>query len=130
MADFAFRSGKALTNGLFGTLPSGGQALARYGLAPALVALAFAARALLAPVLEHDAPFLFFVPAVLAASGLGGVGPGVIATGLGLVLGLLEAFAAGYLSSQYKDAVAFLVILIVLLAMPRGLFGRAPVERV
>ena len=48
----------------------------------------------------------------------------------GLLLGLLEAFAAGYLSSQYKDAVAFLVILIVLFAMPRGLFGRASVERV
>jgi branched-chain amino acid transport system permease protein len=43
---------------------------------------------------------------------------------------LLEAFTAGYLSSQYKDAVAFLLILIVLLAMPRGLLGRAPVERV
>ncbi len=40
------------------------------------------------------------------------------------MLGLLEAFAAGYLSSQYKDAVAFLVILIVLFAMPRGLFGQ------
>jgi branched-chain amino acid transport system permease protein len=48
----------------------------------------------------------------------------------GLLLGLFEAFAAGYVSSQYKDAVAFLVILIVLFAMPRGLLGRAPVERV
>jgi branched-chain amino acid transport system permease protein len=48
----------------------------------------------------------------------------------GLLLGLLEAFAAGYLSSQYKDAVAFLVILLVLFAMPRGLFGRASIERV
>jgi branched-chain amino acid transport system permease protein len=48
----------------------------------------------------------------------------------GLLLGLLEAFAAGYVSSQYKDAVAFLVILIVLFAMPRGLLGKASVERV
>ena len=41
------------------------------------------------------------------------------------LLGLLEAFSAGYLSSSYKDAVAFLVILVVLFAMPQGLFGRA-----
>ncbi|TMJ85311.1 MAG: branched-chain amino acid ABC transporter permease [Alphaproteobacteria bacterium] len=65
-----------------------------------------------------------------AAAMLGGIGSAVGAVIGGLVLGLLEAFAAGYVSSQYKDAVAFLVILIVLLAMPRGLFGRAPVERV
>ena len=64
-----------------------------------------------------------------AAAMLGGIGSAVGAVIGGLVLGLLEAFAAGYVSSQYKDAVAFLVILIVLLAMPRGLFGRAPVER-
>ena len=65
-----------------------------------------------------------------AAAMLGGIGSAVGAVIGGLVLGLLEAFAAGYVSSQYKDAVAFLVILIVLLAMPRGLLGRAPVERV
>ena len=41
-----------------------------------------------------------------------------------------KAFAAGYVSSQYKDAVAFLVILLVLFAMPRGLFGKATAERV
>jgi branched-chain amino acid transport system permease protein len=65
-----------------------------------------------------------------AAAMLGGIGSAVGAVVGGLLLGLLEAFAAGYVSSQYKDAVAFLVILIVLLAMPRGLFGRASVERV
>ena len=48
----------------------------------------------------------------------------------GLVLGLLEAFAAGYVSSQYKDAVAFIVILAVLFVMPNGLFGRTRIERV
>ena len=77
----------------------------------------------------------FLIGAVLALKGfaaamLGGIGSAVGAVIGGLVLGLLEAFAAGYVSSQYKDAVAFLVILIVLLAMPRGLFGGAPVERV
>jgi branched-chain amino acid transport system permease protein len=65
-----------------------------------------------------------------AAAMLGGIGSAVGAVTGGLLLGLLEALAAGYVSSQYKDAVAFLVILLVLFAMPRGLFGRAPIDRV
>jgi len=65
-----------------------------------------------------------------AAAMLGGIGTAAGAVVGGVLLGLLEAFAAGYLSSQYKDAVAFLVILAVLFAMPQGLFGRAKVDRV
>jgi two-component system, LuxR family, sensor kinase FixL len=65
------------------TLRSG---LARYGLALALVALAFALRALLEPSLQHDSPFLLFVPAILLASGLGGFGPGFVATILSIAL--------------------------------------------
>jgi branched-chain amino acid transport system permease protein len=61
---------------------------------------------------------------------LGGIGSAVGAVAGGLLLGLLEAFAAGYLSSQYKDAVAFIVILLVLLVVPRGLLGKPSVERV
>jgi branched-chain amino acid transport system permease protein len=59
-----------------------------------------------------------------------GIGSAVGAVAGGLLLGLLEAFAAGYLSSQYKDAVAFIVILLVLLVVPRGLLGKPSVERV
>ncbi len=65
-----------------------------------------------------------------AAAMLGGIGSALGAVIGGLVLGMLEAFSAGYVSSKYKDAVAFLVILIVLFAMPQGLFGRGKVERV
>ncbi len=65
-----------------------------------------------------------------AAAMLGGMGNPVGAVVGGLLLGLLEAFGAGYLSSTYKDAFAFLVILIVLLVAPQGLFGRRAVERV
>ena len=65
-----------------------------------------------------------------AAAMLGGIGSAAGAVVGGIVLGLLEAFSAGYISSQYKDAVAFLVILAVLFAMPQGLFGKARVERV
>ncbi len=38
--------------------------------------------------------------------------------------------AAGYVSSAYKDAVAFLLILAVLVLKPSGLFGRRAVHRV
>jgi branched-chain amino acid transport system permease protein len=65
-----------------------------------------------------------------AAAMLGGIGSTFGAIVGGLLLGMLEAFGAGYLSSQYKDAIAFLVILGMLLAMPHGLFGRGKIERV
>ena len=65
-----------------------------------------------------------------AAVVLGGLGSPAGAVAGGLLLGLCEAFAAGYLSSTYKDAVAFLVMIGVLLAMPGGLFGSGAGERV
>ena len=65
-----------------------------------------------------------------AAAMLGGIGSTFGAVVGGLLLGMLEAFSAGYLSSKYKDAVAFLVILGMLFAMPHGLFGRGKIERV
>ena len=65
-----------------------------------------------------------------AAAMLGGIGNPVGAIAGGLLLGLLEAFGAGYVSSSYKDAIAFLVILAVLFALPQGLFGRNTIERV
>lgn len=65
-----------------------------------------------------------------AAAMLGGIGSALGAVVGGLVLGMLEAYSAGYVSSQYKDAVAFIVLLAALLAMPRGLLGRGKIERV
>jgi branched-chain amino acid transport system permease protein len=65
-----------------------------------------------------------------AAIMLGGIGSALGAVIGGVLLGLLEALAAGYLSASYKDAVAFVVILVVLVAMPQGLFGKRMVERV
>ena len=65
-----------------------------------------------------------------AAAMLGGMGNPLGAVAGGLLMGLLEAFGAGYLSSQYKDAIAFLVILTVLFVMPQGLFGKTGIERV
>lgn len=65
-----------------------------------------------------------------AAAMLGGIGSAPGAVVGGLVIGMIEAFAAGYFSSNYKDAVAFLIILVVLVFIPQGLFGRAKIERV
>lgn len=65
-----------------------------------------------------------------AAAMLGGMGKPAGALVGGLALGLLEAMTAGYISSQYKDAAAFVVILAVLFFMPQGLFGKKTTDRV
>ena len=65
-----------------------------------------------------------------AAAMLGGMGNPKGALVGGLMLGLLEGLTAGYLSSQYKDAAAFIVILAVLFFMPQGLYGRKSTDRV
>jgi branched-chain amino acid transport system permease protein len=64
------------------------------------------------------------------AAVLGGLGsfPGAVAGGL--VLGVTEAMMAGYISSHYKDAVAFVLILLILFFMPTGMFGKQSAERV
>jgi branched-chain amino acid transport system permease protein len=65
-----------------------------------------------------------------AATMLGGLGSPYGALAGGLLLGLAEALAGGYISSGYQDAVAFLLILGLLFFRPAGLFGRAKLERV
>src|ERR1700681_4493824 len=56
------------------------------GIAAAAVVIALTARMLLEPLLQDRGPYLFFVPAILVAAGIGGFGPGVLATGLSLAL--------------------------------------------
>jgi len=65
-----------------------------------------------------------------AAAILGGMGSGPGAVLGGLALGIIEAMGAGYLSSAYKDALAFVIILAVLFFMPGGLLGARRTERV
>lgn len=105
----------------------------------AVVALSFAVSAAIGAVggvlatpitlTSYDAGTLLALKGIAAAM-LGGMGNPLGAVVGGLMVGLLEAFGAGYISSGYKDAIGFLVILLVLFAMPQGLFGRAGVERV
>jgi branched-chain amino acid transport system permease protein len=64
--------------------------------------------------------------AVIILGGLGDIGGAVIA---GLLLGIIEVLTAGYLSSELKEAVAFLLLVLVLWTRPTGLFGRAVPSR-
>jgi branched-chain amino acid transport system permease protein len=65
-----------------------------------------------------------------SAAVLGGLGNGGGAIVGGLIVGIAEALASGYLSSAYKDAIAFIIILFVLFFMPNGLFGKRGTDRV
>lgn len=60
--------------------------------------------------------------AVLILGGLGSI-PGAIVGGI--VLGITESLAAGFVSSAYKDVIAFVVMIVVLLVRPQGLLGKS-----
>jgi Branched-chain amino acid ABC-type transport system, permease components len=77
-------------------------------------------------------PFIGFLAGIKAftAAVLGGIGsiPGAMLGGV--LLGLAETFAAAYISSQYKDIVAFGLLVLILLFRPTGLLGKPEVEKV
>lgn len=65
-----------------------------------------------------------------AAAILGGLGNFWAAVVGGLLLGIFESFSATVIPSGYKDAMAFLVIIVILFVRPDGLFGKKRVQRV
>jgi len=77
-------------------------------------------------------PYIGFMAGLKAftAAVLGGIGsiPGAVLGGL--VLGVTEAMTSGYFSTQYKDAVAFALLILILLFRPTGILGRPEVEKV
>jgi len=76
--------------------------------------------------------FMGFVAGLKAftAAVLGGIGslPGAMLGGM--LLGLVEAFWAGYFSVEYKDVASFGILVLVLIFMPTGLLGRPDIEKV
>ena len=101
---------------------------ASFGLAAALGAIG---GVLIAPIAftSYDAGIMLGLKGFAAAM-LGGLGSFAGAILGGLVLGLLEGLGAGFVSSAYKDAIAFVVILAVLFFLPGGLLGARRSERV
>jgi branched-chain amino acid transport system permease protein len=84
------------------------------------------------------APIVYVAPSMGAAVGLkgfaaailGGLGsiPGAIAGGL--TFGVLEALSAGFISSQWTKAIAFIVMVAVLMVKPSGIVGEITIEKV
>jgi branched-chain amino acid transport system permease protein len=60
------------------------------------------------------------VLAVSIIAGLGNLKGGLV---VGLLLGIIEAMVQGYLAGSWSNAIAFIILLIVILVKPRGLFG-------
>jgi branched-chain amino acid transport system permease protein len=77
-------------------------------------------------------PFMGIMPGLKAfvAAVLGGIGiiPGAM-LGAG-IMGMVEVLTSAYISSTMRDAIAFLVLLIVLLIKPAGLLGKSSIEKV
>ncbi len=77
-------------------------------------------------------PLMGIMPGLKAfvAAVLGGIGilPGAVVGGI--ILGVIEALVAGFLSSTFRDAAAFAILILVLLVKPSGLFGKNTNEKV
>jgi len=77
-------------------------------------------------------PLMGILPGLKAfvAAVLGGIGslPGA-ALG-GIIIGVTETLVSGYISSTYRDAIAFAVLILILLVKPSGLLGKKEIEKV
>ncbi|HYC93322.1 MAG TPA: branched-chain amino acid ABC transporter permease [Thermoanaerobaculia bacterium] len=77
-------------------------------------------------------PLMGIMPGLKAfvAAVLGGIGnvPGAVVGGL--VIGIVEAFVGGSQFSNYRDAIAFIILIVILLFRPSGLFGKYEPEKV
>ncbi len=64
------------------------------------------------------------------AAVLGGIGNITGAALGGYILGIVETFVSGYLSSTFRDAIAFAILIIILLFKPTGILGKKEIEKV
>lgn len=95
-------------------------------------ALAAAAGVLMGVYFNTIDPLMGIIPGLKAfvAAVLGGIGiiPGAMVGGL--MLGLVESIVSGLGASTWRDAVAFLILILVLIIKPSGLFGKNVREKV
>jgi branched-chain amino acid transport system permease protein len=100
-----------------------------FALGSALAAAAGVLVAIRIPRIDPLMGILVGLKAFVAAV-LGGIGniPGAVLGGL--LIGITETMVAGYLSSTYKDAVAFAILILILLFRPSGLLGSVSQEKV
>ena len=95
-------------------------------------ALAAAAGVLVGLTNPRIEPLMGIMPGIKAfvAAVLGGIGsiPGAVIGGL--LMGVSEYLVVGYISSTYRDAIAFIILILVLLLKPAGLLGRNVAEKV
>ena len=94
--------------------------------------LAAAAGVLVALQSPKIEPYMGIMPGLKAfvAAVLGGIGniPGAVVGGL--VMGVAEVLVTGYISPTYRDAIAFVLLIVILLVRPAGIFGKAVTEKV
>ena len=96
------------------------------------VYMAAAAGVLVALQTPKIEPYMGILPGLKAfvAAVLGGIGniPGAVVGGL--IMGVAEVMVTGYLSPTYRDAIAFVLLIVILLVRPAGIFGKSVTEKV
>ena len=107
---------------------TGGVLLVSFALSAAVGALG---GVLLTPITltSYDTGILLGLKGFVGAV-VGGLGNGLGAVIGGLLVGVMEAMGAGYISSAYKDAIPFILILFILFFLPRGILGGKSTDRV
>lgn len=103
---------------------------------PQVIAVTFAYSSILAGIAGVLLAPIFLVSQAMSNVGLkaytasivGGFGNVIGAVVGGLTVGVVEVLSASYVSSVYKDAIVFLVLILFLLVRPQGLFGKKVIE--
>jgi branched-chain amino acid transport system permease protein len=100
-----------------------------FALGSALAAAAGVLIGMQIPKIDPLMGIMYGLKAFVAAV-LGGIGniPGAVLGGL--LIGVSEVMVVGYLSSTYRDAIAFGILILVLLLRPQGILGRVQKEKV
>jgi branched-chain amino acid transport system permease protein len=64
---------------------------------------------------------------VVILGGLDSIGGAILG---GIIIGLLETFTGGYLSTSLREVIPYIVLIFILMVKPYGLFGLVEIERV